>query len=93
MSRFLFSGRGALRSVAVGLVFVGAIASIHSTAAPYIGTGGTILLRDVYFRYVRKQKSPTDWPTIEQQKGSATITYTYASDDDRLGTPAKGKTD
>ena len=42
---------------ALGLVFVGAIAAIHSTAAPYIGTGGTILLRDVYWRYIRKQKA------------------------------------
>ena len=41
----------------MGLVFVGAIAAIHSTAAPYIGTGGTILLRDVYWRYVKKQKA------------------------------------
>ena len=41
----------------MGLVFVGAIAAIHSTAAPYIGTGGTILLRDVYWRYVKKQNA------------------------------------
>jgi hypothetical protein len=41
----------------LGLVFLGAIAAIHSTAAPYIGTGGTILLRDVYWRYVRKQEA------------------------------------
>ena len=41
----------------LGLVFLGAIAAIHSTAAPYIGTGGTILLRDVYWRYVRNQKA------------------------------------
>lgn len=40
---------------ALGLVFLGAIAAIHSTAAPYIGTGGTILQRDVYWRYVRRQ--------------------------------------
>jgi len=39
----------------LGLVFVGAIAAIHSTAAPYIGTGGSILLRDVYWRYIKKQ--------------------------------------
>jgi uncharacterized membrane protein len=36
-------------------VFLGAIAAIHSTAAPYIGTGGTIIQRDVWWRYVRKQ--------------------------------------
>jgi solute:Na+ symporter, SSS family len=40
---------------ALGLVFLGAIAAIHSTAAPYIGTGGTILQRDVYWRYFRGQ--------------------------------------
>ncbi|WP_457551054.1 sodium:solute symporter family protein [Desulfobacula sp.] len=40
----------------LGLVFLGAIAAIHSTAAPYIGTGGTILQRDVWWRYVRGQK-------------------------------------
>ena len=41
----------------LGLVFMGAIAAIHSTAAPYIGTGGSILLRDVYWRYLRKQQA------------------------------------
>jgi solute:Na+ symporter, SSS family len=41
----------------LGLVFVGAIAAIHSTAAPYLGTGGSILLRDVYWRYVKKQEA------------------------------------
>jgi len=41
----------------LGIVFVGAIAAIHSTAAPYIGTGGSILLRDVYWRYIKKQKA------------------------------------
>jgi SSS family solute:Na+ symporter len=41
----------------LGLVFLGAIAAIHSTAAPYIGTGGTILLRDVYWRYIRRQQA------------------------------------
>ena len=39
----------------LGLVFLGAIAAIHSTAAPYIGTGGTIIQRDFWWRYVRKQ--------------------------------------
>lgn len=29
---------------------------MHSTAAPYIGTGGSILLRDIWWRYVRKQE-------------------------------------
>ncbi|MGB8425281.1 MAG: sodium:solute symporter family protein [Desulfobacterales bacterium] len=41
----------------LGLVFLGAIAAIHSTAAPYIGSGGTILLRDVYWRYIRNQQA------------------------------------
>jgi len=41
----------------LGIVFLGAIAAIHSTAAPYIGTGGTILLRDVYWRYIRNQQA------------------------------------
>ncbi len=39
----------------LGIVFLGAIAAIHSTAAPYIGTGGTIIQRDFWWRYVRKQ--------------------------------------
>ena len=46
-----------LPGFALGLVFMGAIAAIHSTAAPYIGTGGSILLRDVYYRYIRQQKA------------------------------------
>jgi Na+/proline symporter len=40
----------------LGVVFIGAIAAIHSTAAPYIGTGGSILLRDIYWRYIKKKK-------------------------------------
>ena len=39
----------------LGVVFIGAIAAMHSTAAPYIGTGGSILLRDIWWRYIRKQ--------------------------------------
>jgi Na+/proline symporter len=46
-----------LPPVMLGLVFMGAIAAIHSTAAPYIGTGGSILLRDVYWRYIKKQEA------------------------------------
>jgi hypothetical protein len=46
-----------LPHVFLGLVFLGAIAAIHSTAAPYINTGGSIILRDVYWRHIRKQKS------------------------------------
>ena len=41
----------------LGIVFLGAIAAIHSTAAPYIGTGGSILLRDIYWRYIRNQQA------------------------------------
>ncbi|MBR9986735.1 MAG: sodium:solute symporter family protein, partial [Desulfosarcina sp.] len=41
----------------LGVVFMGAIAAIHSTAAPYIGTGGSILLRDVYWRLIKKQEA------------------------------------
>jgi len=41
----------------MAIVFLGIIAAIHSTAAPYIGTGGTIILRDVYWRYFKKQKA------------------------------------
>ena len=41
----------------LGIVFMGAISAIHSTAAPYVGTGGSILLRDVYWRYIRKKKA------------------------------------
>jgi hypothetical protein len=41
----------------LGIVFIGAIAAMHSTAAPYIGTGGSILLRDVYWRYIKKQNA------------------------------------
>lgn len=45
-----------LPSFMLGIVFIGAIAAMHSTAAPYIGTGGSIILRDVWWRKVRKQK-------------------------------------
>ncbi|MEW6258669.1 MAG: sodium:solute symporter family protein [Thermodesulfobacteriota bacterium] len=41
----------------IGFVFMGAIAAIHSTAAPYINTGGSILLRDIYWRFIRKQEA------------------------------------
>jgi SSS family solute:Na+ symporter len=37
----------------LALVTIGALAAMQSTAAPYIGTGSTILARDVYFRYMR----------------------------------------
>jgi Na+/proline symporter len=41
----------------MAIVFLGIIAAIHSTAAPYIGTGGTIVLRDIYWRYIKKQEA------------------------------------
>jgi SSS family solute:Na+ symporter len=37
------------------LIVIGALAAMQSTAAPYIGTGSTILARDVYFRYIRSE--------------------------------------
>ena len=37
------------------LIVLGALAAMQSTAAPYIGTGSTILARDVYFRYIRSE--------------------------------------
>jgi Na+/proline symporter len=37
----------------LAFVVIGALAAMQSTAAPYIGTGSTILARDVYFRYIR----------------------------------------
>ena len=46
-----------LPPVMLGIVFMGAISAIHSTAAPYVGTGGSILLRDVYWRYIRNKKA------------------------------------
>jgi Na+/proline symporter len=46
-----------LPPVMLGLVFMGAISAIHSTAAPYVGTGGSILLRDVYWRYLRNKQA------------------------------------
>lgn len=41
----------------LGLVFIGAISAIHSAAAPHIGTGGSILLRDIYWRHIKKQRA------------------------------------
>jgi SSS family solute:Na+ symporter len=37
------------------IIVIGALAAMQSTAAPYIGTGSTILARDVYFRYIRAE--------------------------------------
>jgi Na+/proline symporter len=41
---------------ALGITFIGLIAAMHSTAAPYIGTAGSIILRDVWWLKVRKKK-------------------------------------
>ena len=46
-----------LGPIILGLVFMGAISAIHSTAAPYLNTGGSILLRDVYWRYIRNKQA------------------------------------
>ncbi len=61
-----------LPPVMLGVVFMGAIAAIHSTAAPYIGTGGSILLRDVYWRYFKKQNM-TDSEQIWVNRMLATL--------------------
>lgn len=45
-----------LPSFILGLTFIGLIAAMHSTAAPYIGTAGSIVLRDVWWRKVRRKK-------------------------------------
>jgi Na+/proline symporter len=45
-----------LPSFVLGISFIGLIAAMHSTAAPYIGTAGSILLRDVWWRKIRKKK-------------------------------------
>ncbi|HJR51587.1 MAG TPA: hypothetical protein VJ794_10800, partial [Gemmatimonadales bacterium] len=36
-----------------GLVIVGALAAMQSTGAAYMGTGGAMLMRDIYVRYMR----------------------------------------
>lgn len=46
-----------LPPVMLAFVTIGALAAMQSTASPYIGTGSTILCRDVYFRYVRPKAS------------------------------------
>ncbi|MFH1981936.1 MAG: sodium:solute symporter family protein [Pseudomonadota bacterium] len=63
-----------LPPVMLGIVFMGAISAIHSTAAPYVGTGGSILLRDVYWRYIRKQKaSDTEQIWVNRLLGTVII--------------------
>jgi SSS family solute:Na+ symporter len=61
-----------LPPMVLGLVFMGAISAIHSTAAPYINTGGSILLRDVYWRYVRNKKA-SDAEQIWMNRVFATV--------------------
>jgi len=43
-------------SFLLGVTFVGLIAAMHSTAAPYIGTAGSMLLRDIWWLKIRKKK-------------------------------------
>ncbi|MFP4049726.1 MAG: sodium:solute symporter family protein [Desulfovermiculus sp.] len=43
-------------SFLLGITFIGLIAAMHSTAAPYIGTAGSMLLRDIWWLKVRKKK-------------------------------------
>ncbi len=40
----------------LGITFIGLIAAMHSTAAPYIGTAGSMLLRDIWWLKIRKKK-------------------------------------
>jgi Na+/proline symporter len=40
----------------LGICFIGIIAAMHSTAAPYIGTAGSMLLRDVWWLKIRRKK-------------------------------------
>ena len=43
-------------SFLLGVTFIGLIAAMHSTAAPYIGTAGSMLLRDIWWLKFRKKK-------------------------------------
>ncbi|MFW5874816.1 MAG: sodium:solute symporter family transporter, partial [bacterium] len=43
-------------SFLLGITFIGLIAAMHSTAAPYIGTAGSMLLRDIWWLKIRKKK-------------------------------------
>jgi len=40
----------------LGICFIGLIAAMHSTAAPYIGTAGSMLLRDVWWLKIRNKQ-------------------------------------
>ena len=43
-----------------GFVVVGALAAMQSTGAAYMGTGGMMLMRDVYVRYLRPNAGHTE---------------------------------
>ncbi|MFO7838029.1 MAG: sodium:solute symporter family protein [Desulfosalsimonadaceae bacterium] len=43
-------------SFLLGVTFIGLIAAMHSTAAPYIGTAGSMLLRDIWWLKIRNKK-------------------------------------
>ena len=43
-----------------GLVVVGALAAMQSTGAAYMGTGGAMLMRDFYVRYLRPDASHSE---------------------------------
>jgi solute:Na+ symporter, SSS family len=45
---------------AAGLVVVGALAAMQSTGAAYMGTGGAMLMRDFYVRYLRPDADHTE---------------------------------
>jgi solute:Na+ symporter, SSS family len=45
---------------AAGLVVVGALAAMQSTGAAYMGTGGAMLMRDFYVRYLRPDAGHTE---------------------------------
>lgn len=46
-----------LPPVVLAFVTIAALAAMQSTASPYIGTGSTIVCRDVYFRHIRPKAS------------------------------------
>jgi Na+/proline symporter len=45
--------KGLIGGPLAGFVVVGALAAMQSTGAAYMGTGGAMLMRDVYVRYLR----------------------------------------
>lgn len=44
---------GTMAGPLAGLVVIGALAAMQSTGAAYMGTGGAMLMRDVYVRFLR----------------------------------------